>query len=231
MMNSPDLKEQLATLILAALHANYTSFSSKDATQTGNHYQSIQLGEMRTAGFRSDRSEVLDRIDFREKKVLDLGSNLGELSRGARARGAALVDGFEYDPYFIQIANLINAHNDVTRVSFYQRDITDRAVYHESYDIVMAFSVFFYIQPLMSQIATCCRQTLILETHKLEGNLETSYLAPVLPYFPHYRILAESDWGTNYDQSQGRAIIVFARHERTFDTLFAPALVSAVPEG
>ena len=70
--------------------------------------------------------------------MLDLGSNLGELGRAARERGARVVDGFELDPVFCKLAQLINVSRDVTRVSFYRRDIGDRSAYTEPYDIVLA---------------------------------------------------------------------------------------------
>src|SRR5216683_944855 len=104
----PTVKQDLKKLILEGLKRTYTS-SGKDGIKTGNHYQSVTLGDERTNGFRSDRGAFLDQIDFRGKRVLDLGANLGEISRAARARGAAVVDGFEYDTFFLEIAQLINA--------------------------------------------------------------------------------------------------------------------------
>ena len=81
------LKSKLKQLILEAIRVSYTSESNINRSQTGNHYQSLQLGESRTQGFRSPRFEFLDQIDFSGRKVLDLGCNLGEISRAARARG------------------------------------------------------------------------------------------------------------------------------------------------
>jgi predicted RNA methylase len=210
-----NIKDELRELILRALSANYISKSCHDAVLTGNHYQSVTLGEIQTTGFRADRREFIDRIDFEGKKVLDLGSNLGEIGRAARAWGASLVDGFEYDQYFLQIANLLNAYNEVTGVSFYRRNIVDPSVYDEHYDIVLAFSVFVYVEPMLSSIAKITDQAFVLETHKLEGDLESTYLEPVLPYFPYYRILGESDYGTPHDVSEVRAVIVFAKREST----------------
>jgi hypothetical protein len=207
----PTVKDRLRELILSALRSPYTSESCKDAIKTGNHYQSIKLGDTRTAGFRSDRAEFLDQINFANARVLDLGANLGEMSRSARERGAVLVDGFEYDPFFIETGRLINAFNDVTRVSFYQRDITNPAIYTEHYDIVLAFSVFTYVHRPLEQIAAITDGIFVLETHKLENNLESGYLDPVARYFPHYRILGQSDWGRSFDAKEKRAVIVFAK--------------------
>src|SRR5918993_725045 len=135
MMDSLNIKKEFKELILRCLSANYMGESCKDGIKTLNHYQSVALGEIQTTGVRTDRSKFLDQIDLQGKRVLDLGSNLGEISRAARVKGARLVDGFEYDQYFVEIANLINAYNGSTRVSFYPRDITDPVVYDEHYDI------------------------------------------------------------------------------------------------
>jgi hypothetical protein len=223
-MNTPSVKDELKDLILKSLSFQYMAKSCKDSIETGNHYQSLALGGTRTTGFRTDRRGFLDKISFEGKKVLDLGSNLGEISRAARNRGACLVDGFEYDPFFLEIAHLVNAYNDVTRVSFYQRDITDAIIYKEHYDIVLAFSVFTYVHSVLESIAEITDQLLIVETHKLEGNLESGYVQPVLPYFPYYHILGESEWGVRHEASERRAVIAFAKQESALATALKIAL-------
>jgi SAM-dependent methyltransferase len=210
----PTIKPEVRELILGGLATPYTSKSCSDGIQTGNHYQSIRLGSEATVGFRTGRDQVLDRISFTGRTVLDLGSNLGELSRAARMRGAVLVDGFEYDPYFIELANLINAYNGTTRVSFYRRDITDAAVYGERYDIVLAFSVFTYIHRAIAQIAAITNDLLVVETHKLEGNLESLYLNTFQPYFPSFEILGETEWGTPHAESERRMVLALGRNEK-----------------
>src|SRR5256885_11894082 len=101
-VQAPTTREALKRLILDSLERRYTSESSKAGIKTGNHYQSIKLDGELTGGFRSDRAALLDRIEFAGKRVLDLGANLGEISRAARERGADVVDGWEYDPYFVR---------------------------------------------------------------------------------------------------------------------------------
>lgn len=207
----PSLRSRIHELLGDALQAQYTSESCRDRIQTGNHYQSVKLGAQKSNGFRTDRSEFLDQINFANAKVLDLGSNLGELSRAARERGAWLVDGFEYDPFFIETAQLLNAYNDITRVSFYNRDISNPGIYSERYDIVLAFSVFTYIHSVLPQLAEITDQILVIETHKLDGNLERDYLAQVSRYFPYYRILGQSDWGRTFKTTEKRAVVAFAK--------------------
>ena len=218
---------ELRDLILRGLGQQYTSVATTtgEAIQAGNHYQSVALGDVRTRGFRNDRTEFLDQIDFSGKTVLDLGSNLGELSREARTRGASLVDGFEYDPYFIEIAELVNAFNGTTRVSFYQRDIGDPEIYTERYDIVLAFAVMGQgAANAMWRIAEIT-DVLVLETHRLEGNFEEHYMSPVSRYFPYHRMLGESDWGISFDQQEVRATMVFAKTREALDD----SLLDAVP--
>jgi len=206
----PTLRGELKQMILDALKRRYVS-AGQDGIETGNHYQSIALDGERTNGFRSDREAFLDQIDFRGKRVLDLGSNLGELSRASRARGAALVDGFEYDPFFIELAQLVNAYDGTTRVSFFRRDITDASVYREHYDVVVAFSVYEYLQHVLASLADITDGLLVLETHRLERNLESTYLNPIGKHFPFHHILGRSDWGTNQASDGERAVIAFAR--------------------
>ena len=226
-MNRPDLEPGLRELILRALDDPYQSRSCQDEIPTDNHYQSITLGAETTPGFRSPRDDVLDRIVFEGRHVLDLGSNLGELSRAARARGAALVDGLEYDPYFVSVANTVNAYNGVTRVSFFERDITAPETYAERYDIVLAFSVFVYVRPLLPLVTGIANDLLVLETHRLEDNLEEHYVAPVLEHMPYHRLLGESEWGLVGGDPGRRAVIAFARSEETLDRCLRPATESA----
>jgi hypothetical protein len=201
--------ERLRALIEAGLAAPYTSHSGFDGTATGNHYQSVALGGEATSGFRGDRAAVLDRIDFRGRKVLDLGSNLGEMSRSARARGARLVDGVEYDPFFVELAQLITDYNGQTRVSFRQADITDPASYRERYDIVLALSVFHYLGDVLDRLASIT-DALVVETHKLDGNLDSVYLGPIQARFPHMRVLGETDFGWT-DAGKARCVILFTK--------------------
>jgi SAM-dependent methyltransferase len=222
-MKRPTIAPQLRELIMGGLGEQYISESCQDSIQTGNHYQSIRLRDEETVGFRSDREEILDRIPFAGRSVLDLGSNLGEISRGARARGARLVDGYEYDPFFVELANAINAFNATTRVSFYEKDITDPRVYAEGYDIVLAFSVFIYIGPIIDVISRVTGEVLVLETHRLDDNLDKTYLAPVSRVFPHHRIMGESEWGLPHEPSDRRAIVAFAKSADAIDRIGRPS--------
>lgn len=215
-MEVPSLKGELRELIARYLELYYVSESSKDGINTENRYQSVRLGDLEVPGVRSVRDGFLDQVDFAGKQVLDLGSNLGELSRGARARGASLVDGFEYDPFFVELATAIDTYAKVTRVSYYERDITDPAAYSDHYDVVLAFSVFVYIEPVLERLAQITDELLLLETHRLEDNLEDYYVRVVGKHFPHYAILGESDWDVRLGgEGDRRAVVAFAKDEPT----------------
>ena len=140
------------------------------------------LGHRTTHGLREGRGRFLDALDLRGRTVLDLGSNLGEISREARARGAALVDGFEIDPYFNEIAQLVNVLTGTTGVSFYERDMADPETYRDPYDVVLAFSAFRFIAGCLERIAAIA-DVLIVETHELHGNFDERYLEPLTSSF------------------------------------------------
>jgi len=220
------VRSKLKDLISQGLEAQYVSKSCKDSVLTGNHYQSIKLDEEYTSGFRTPRTDLLDQVDVSGIRVLDLGSNLGEISRYARSRGAVLVDGYEYDQHFIDLANMINAYERVSRVSFFRRDITDADVYRDRYDLVLVLSVFTYIEPMLHAIAkvTDC---LLLETHKLDGNLQRDYISPVSDFFPVHYLLGTSEWGTNQDSSVRRSVILFAKDENHLQARIRNAQIDA----
>jgi SAM-dependent methyltransferase len=214
------VEQRLRALIESGLALPYTSHSGFDGTATGNHYQSVALGGEATTGFRGDRASVLDCIDFRGRKVLDLGANLGEMSRSARARGARLVDGVEYDPFFVELAQLITAFNGQSRVSFRQGDVTDPSLYEERYDVVLALSVFHYVSRVLDELARVT-DVLIVETHKLHGNFDGGYLGPIQARFPAMRVLGQTDWGQLGDGSEARLVIAFAKDRDGLNAVLA----------
>ena len=91
-------------------------------------------------------------------------------------------------------------------------------VYKERYDIVLALSVAHYILPILNHLESIIQNLLIIETHRLQANLETDYIEQVTKYFPAYRILGYSDWSVSNDQGGQRAVIAFARSEEALAT-------------
>ena len=105
------------------------------------------------AGTGDEHAAVLDRLELGDRKVLDIGSGLGDTSRGARVRGALLVDGLEPDAESVRIARLLNAYHHTTRVSFFERDIETPEAYGEHYDVVLALASFERIEPVLDHVA------------------------------------------------------------------------------
>ena len=221
-MKTLELAPDLRHVVMEALDAPYTSFSSTDDSETGNRYQSVEFGDHVTRGLREGRGHFLDVIDFRDKQVLDLGSNLGEISRQVRSRGARLVDGFEYEPYFIEVANLVNVVADTTHVSFFERDISDPEIYTGRYDIVLAFSVMRFISGCLDRLAAIT-DVVLFEGHTVSGNFEERYMKPLTRWFPAYRVLGDSD-SARVQQDDVRPVILMARDEENLIGALAPDL-------
>ena len=221
-MSTVDLVRSVDRLVMEALDAPYSSFSSTDDSETGNRYQAVEFGDFVTRGQREGRAHFLDAIDFDGKQVLDLGSNLGEISRQVRARGAWLVDGFEYDPYFVEVANLVNVAAGTTRVSFFERDISDPEIYVDRYDIVLAFSVMRFIADCLDRLAAVT-DVVLFEGHTVSGNFEERYMKPLTRWFPVYRVLGESD-SERLRQDDVRPVLLMARDEDSLQSALAPHL-------
>jgi len=207
-----DMHRSLRNLIITSLGKKYVSKSSFMDYETGNRYQSVRLGSEVVDGYRSNRSDLFQTFDFSGRSVLDCGCNIGELSRLARLRGAKLVDGYEYDNYFVEIGRLINAYNGTTRVSFYNRDVTKPDSFDDYFDVTMAFSVYPYISQVLNEIARITGEALIVETHDIKPDLKKIYIDPLIKLFPYYTFLTTTDFGRGEEK---RAIFVFAKQERS----------------
>jgi hypothetical protein len=127
---------------------------------------------------------ILDRIRLQGLKVLDVGAGIGERCRAARARGAALVDGFEADAQRARIARLLNAQRHVTRVSIYERDIGQPESYGEPYDVVLALSTFDSVVGVLDKVAGFTDGVLVTALPDLEESR-----AIVGASLPHHQML------------------------------------------
>jgi SAM-dependent methyltransferase len=211
----PTLADKLRSLILEALNIPYISRSVAQGIETKNSYQTMALGDStRTVG-RSNRLAYLKKIDFRGKTVLDLGANTGEISRVARRLGASLVDGYEYDPYFVEIGRAVNALTGATRVSLFQGDITKPALFEGmSFDIVLSLNVWVYLQRAVTVLPRVA-PLMVFETHTLDHGINY-YYSRLLPYYPFCACLGLTDLGPNPHQT--RAFIVFAESQEILDS-------------
>jgi FkbM family methyltransferase len=197
----PSIKDELLGLITKATRLPYMSHSIFEDIITGNTYQTVALDSSSLKGGRPSREKFLSQIDFRNKTVLDLGANTGENSRIARRLGASLVDGYEYDPFFVEIGRTINAYQGITRVSLFQGDCTRKELYENmEYDMVLTLAVWVYTEGVMDEIEKIT-DFLIFETHTLDHGIEF-YYQPVQVYFPHIISLGYTEKPLNPHQSR-----------------------------
>ncbi len=180
----PTIKKELREIITMATRLPYISHSIHQDIITGNTYQTVEIDGVKLKGGRPSREKYLSQIDFKNKTVLDIGANIGENSRIVRMLGASLVDGYEYDPFFVELGRIINASRGITRVSLFQGDCTRPELYRDMrYDIVLTLAVWVYTEGVMSEIEKIT-DFLVFETHTLDHGIEF-YYQPIQHYFPH----------------------------------------------
>lgn len=208
-------------MILSHLRKDAVSLSSQQRKRTGNAYQAIRLGNDIVPGFRSGARHIFAGVPLQGKTVLDLGCNLGEITRDARRAGAARAYGIDYDPFFVQMARYIAAYNQMAGVSFHQGDLTDPRLYAGSYDVVVALSVFTYITKFLDRIAAMTKDLLIVETHAATEDWRRLYLDRLRKHFPYVALVGVSDqqaWGC----AESRYVL-FGAHRPLDELLFARA--------
>lgn len=188
--------------------------------ELGTLYQPVRLRSGRTFdGIRAPSTRYLDRLDLRAARVLDLGSNVGQLARAVRAQGAAAVDGYEGDAGNVVLANLLNAHFGTTRVSFFHVDIADPATFGERYDVIMAYSVLSHLQHTLPIIATLA-PFLVLETHRLHDDLD-DHRARLEALYGAVELIGFSEWQSG--AADRRAVFACARSRADLDRVLLRA--------
>lgn len=178
---------------------------------TGNHYQSIRLGDEYVYGFRSAREDIFAGIDFKGKSVLDLGCNFGEMSRHASRKGARSVQGYEYDPYFVKLGNYINVYNGIDNVKITQGDITKKYILEKNYDIILAFSVFKMLGNLVEELVNATNEILVVETHSLSHENLGKFIDNLAPKFNQTFVYQASELSIQDKSEEIRAVIIFAK--------------------
>jgi SAM-dependent methyltransferase len=142
------------------------------------------------------RIRVLDRIELEGKAVLDVGSALGEVSRAARERGAALVDGFEPDPDKVSLARLAVAYHQVGRVSFYQGDLLDQEASNmDHYDVVLALSAPERVTPALDRVGALTDGILVAA---VPGGENGEGFEAFKERFPVHEVLGEAPGGSSF---------------------------------
>jgi ribosomal protein L11 methylase PrmA len=198
--DAPTIKEELRSAILELVEA-----------YPGDRGNLAQGADPTAVGSSPALGSVLESVRLDGKKVLDLGAGIGDISRAARARGAALVDGFEEDRQLLRAAQLLNAYHGVTRVSFFDKRLADQSSYDEPYDVVIAFSVIDEIEPALDVVARVAEGALLT---RLPASATTArdILSEIFP--AHTEIIS-----TASNQSCDSQIVLYARSASSLRSL------------
>ena len=221
-MNYQNLIKQIEKLALKAVLEGEGSHSVHENLATGPKYQKIEVEGASYDAFRDEsRYKFLRQIPHANARVLDIGSNFGVTSRYIASLGASEVVGFEYDPYFIAVANLVNISKKVKNVRFVEGDATRSAELARLgvFDIVYALSSFNYAQYTIGTIAENCLDYFVVETHLATPGVFRKYYEQIGRYFSAYKILGFTDHGRGSDGK--RLFIVFARSKQDLERFTA----------
>jgi len=185
----------LEKLIMNGLSTKLTSSNPEFKTITGNLYQSLQLYSHELGGFRTPRENLFSGIRVSGKTVADYGSNLGEISRMVALLGAAQVNSYEYEPYFVLMARLINILLGYESIRTYLADISTAAPYKDDVDISVALSVDTFISSQLANVAQHTRELLVYESHAVEKAVVSDLLKKLMSHFPHVALVDAFDHG------------------------------------
>jgi hypothetical protein len=223
----PSIKDELRSLVASAVKVPYVARSIHDAIKTGNNYQTLALaGDRIVKGDRGSRGSILRTVRFSGKTVVDIGANTGENARVARMLGASLVDGYEYDPFFVEVGRAVNALAGTTRVSLFQGDCTKPELFDGmKCDIIIALAVWVYLEETI-RLLPGVAPLMIFETHTLDHGMDF-YYRRVLPHFPHAACLGLTDVGP--DPNLSRAMIIFATDRAQLDAAVARKFLRVEP--
>ena len=184
-----DLLERLQGEIRGILESSaYAHVISESPHQeTGGAYQTIRLGEHVQPGFRVERPNLLSGVELENRTACDLGANLGEVSRELKRRGASLVDAYEYDPLFTQLARYITAYNGFSDVSHFQADVSEEGFLRREYDVCVGLSAYSFMRHNIDYICRQVSEQLIIETHRVRDERWTKvYVDPIKGHFSHW---------------------------------------------
>jgi SAM-dependent methyltransferase len=137
---------------------------------------------VRSDAARARRIAALDGVVLGGRRVLDLGSGLGDLARAARRRGAELVDAVDRDPGRVELARLLCVLQDVDRISFAEGDAGRASTYADEYDAILAFGpALDAMRPILPRVAQNLRGPLLAELPADGGEVADAALAQALP--------------------------------------------------
>jgi len=180
-----DLQQQIERVLEAALGQEVMSESPHQST--GNAYQTVQLGDGARAGFRAARENLFAGFDVEGRAVCDLGANLGEIARDLRRAGASLVDAYEYDSFFTQLARYLTAHSGLSDVSHFQADVSQSGFMRRRYDVGVGLSAFSFMRTNLDYLCEQISDLMIIETHEVrDGSWHARYVRRIAEQLPHW---------------------------------------------
>jgi hypothetical protein len=197
----PSIRDDLKGLILEGLKDRSTEVPS-DPADEGSHL----LADIETS-LADAETTLLDGIVFAGKTVVELGAGMGERARAVRARGAALVDGFEPDPQLVALARLLTAYHHTSRVFFHEQDDVLQDTGGEEYDVVLALVGFELIRDRLDAIASITRGVLVTELPVADPD-RTAALESVRTSFPFHELLELSTGPSTPQQQQGSRLFL-----------------------
>jgi SAM-dependent methyltransferase len=104
-------------------------------------------------------------VDFKSKRVLDLGCSDGYFSCKSLEAGAKQVSGIDLDPLRIEKANFVKSIYNYTNIDFSVKDVYKIDLDKENYDIILCLGLLHRIpdmDKLLKKISNT--KTLVIET-------------------------------------------------------------------
>jgi hypothetical protein len=145
----------------------------------------------------------LESLVLTARRVLVIGTALGDFARTARALGAGMVDVLEPDSDVAKLERLITAHRDVSRVFFFECDLADPKSYAGGYGLVIAPRGIEEIEPALPRIAKTTK-TLVTSLPVRRGKIVVPEVLQQL--FPHHEPLGGE--GSSNGRSRAKSAMV-----------------------
>lgn len=218
-MKIDELRKEIAYLATRAVMQGEGSHSCHENLATGPRYQQIEVADGYNSFRNGSRDKFIREIPNANARCLDIGSNMGVTTRYIASLGAREAVGIEYDPYFIAIANLVNAAKGVENARFYQRDATRPDEYARlgNFQITYSLSSFNYARHALSAINNITDRMFVVETHRALPGCYKLHHELISPYFPYSKVLGFTDHGRG--SKDHRLFIAFSREKHLLTNL------------
>lgn len=143
---------------------NLKKMAQEQATWSTNHYQSIP--ELNVKGFRDTTVRLkelgLDKIDFKNKLVLDVGCSGGQFCMYAASKGAKRVVGLDF-PDVIDATKRVANYLGYFNIDFEGVDLAKYKITGE-FDIVLYLSMYAHIG-FLPEIPKAVKELMVFETN------------------------------------------------------------------